>query len=65
MESKKGLNFGLVIIAFILGIALFKHFDFDNFSFRKPVLDILYLIVFAISIYLIIKDYKKSKVKND
>jgi hypothetical protein len=65
MESKKGLNFGFVIIAFILGIALFKHFDFKNFSFRKPVLDILYLIVFAISICLIIKDYKKSKVKND
>jgi len=65
MESKKGLNFGLVIIAFILGIALFKHFDFKSFIFRKPVLDIFYLIVFAISIYLIIKDYKKSKIKND
>lgn len=65
MESKKGLNLGAVISAFILGIALFKHFDFNNFSFRKPVLDIFYLIVFAISIYVIIKDYKKSKVKND
>lgn len=59
MESKKGLNLFFVFIAFILGWTLIKHFDFNNFKFEDPALDILYLIVFVISIYLLIKDYTK------
>lgn len=63
METKKGINLFFALIAFTLGLTLFKHFDFENFKFEDPALDILYLIVFVISIYLIIKDYIKRLEK--
>jgi len=63
MESKKGINIFFALIAFVLGLTLFKHIDFKNFSLKDPLLDILYIIVFVISIYLIIKDYKKRPAK--
>jgi hypothetical protein len=53
MESKKGINWFFALIAFTIGLTLFKHIDFKNFSLKDPVLDILYLIVFVISIYCI------------
>lgn len=59
MESKKEINLFFVLIAFILGLTLFKHIDFKTFTLKDPVLDILYIIVFIISIYLLIKGYKK------
>jgi membrane protein DedA with SNARE-associated domain len=63
MESKKGINLFFAFIAVILGWTLFKHIDFKNFKFKDPALDILYLIIFVISIYLLIKDYKKRAEK--
>ncbi|HKO77234.1 MAG TPA: hypothetical protein VJU52_08455 [Flavobacterium sp.] len=63
MESKKGINLFFAFIAVILGWTLFKHFDIKNFKFKDPALDILYLIIFVISIYLLIKDYKKRAEK--
>lgn len=63
MESKKGYNFFFALIAIILGWTLFKHFDFENFKLADPVLDILYLIVFVISIYFLIKDYRRQPGK--
>lgn len=63
MESKKGINIFFAFIAFTLGLTLFKHIDFKNFTLKDPVLDILYLIVFVISIYLIIKDFTKRPEK--
>lgn len=63
MDNKKGINLFLAFIAVILGWTLFKHFDFKAFKFADPYLDILYLIVFVISIYLIIKDRKRKSEK--
>ncbi|GAB3021591.1 hypothetical protein GCM10027051_28660 [Niabella terrae] len=60
MENKKGINFFFATIAIILGWTLFKHIDFKNLTLKDPVLDVLYFIVFIISIYLIIKDRKKE-----
>ncbi len=60
MTSKKGINLFFVLIAFTLGLTLVKHIDFKNLTLKDPVLDILYIIVFVISIYFIIKDYKKT-----
>ena len=59
MKNIKFPNFFFSVIAIILGASLYRHFDFKNLRFEKPALDILYLIVFIISIYLMIKDYKK------
>lgn len=59
MKSKKGINLILAIIAVILGWTIFKHFDFETFKFADPYLDVLYLVVFIILVWLIIKDYRK------
>jgi hypothetical protein len=63
MENKKGLNWFFAFIAFTLGLTLIKHIDLKNLTLKEPVLDILYIIVFAISIYIIIKDLKKNTDK--
>lgn len=63
MENKKEINLFFAFIALILGGTLFKHVDFKNLTFKDPVFDILYLIVFVISLYLLIKDYKKQPKK--
>lgn len=63
MDNKKGMNWFFVFIAFTLGLTLIKHIDFKNLTLKEPVLDVLYIIVFAISIYIIIKDLKKNTDK--
>jgi len=63
MKNKKTPNFFLIIIAFILGQALFKQFDFESLKFEKPALAILYIIVFIFSIYFLIRDYKNRPKK--
>ncbi len=60
MESKKGINLFFAFIACTLGLTLFKHIDFKNFTLKEPALDILYIITFVISIYLIVKGTKKT-----
>ena len=66
MENKKGLPFGFVIMAIIIGVALFEEFDFANLKFEKPALAIVYIIGFVLSIILIVKDFKKHlKNKNN
>jgi hypothetical protein len=61
MENKKTLSFTFTIIAIILGVVLFKQFDFKNVRFENTGLAIVYLIGFTISIYFLIKNYKSSK----
>jgi len=63
MENKKSFNFFFVIIAIILGQALFEQFDFENLKFEKPALAIVYIIVFVISIYLLVKKIKNRPEK--
>lgn len=60
MKNNIGFNFIFAIIAFILGLVLFREFDFNTFTFRKTALGILYLLAFIVSIYLTFK--KKSKI---
>lgn len=63
MNNKKGINWFFAFIAFTLGLTLIKHIDFKNLTLKEPVLDILYIVVFIISIYIIIKDLKKNTDK--
>ncbi len=63
MEKKKGVNWFFVFIAFTLGLTLKKHIDFKNLTLKEPFLDTLYIIVFIISIYFIVIDYKKTPEK--
>lgn len=61
MDNKKGMNWFFAFIAFTLGLTLIKHIDFKNLTLKEPLLDILYIFVFIISIYLMIKDLKKTQ----
>lgn len=63
MEDKKGLNWFFVFIAFSIGLTLSKHIDFTNLTLKEGALDILYIIVFIVSIYIIIRDLKRTTKK--
>jgi hypothetical protein len=63
MESKKSLLFVFWVIAIILGVTLYKQFDFKNLTFEKPALAIVYFIVFVFSVYYLIKNSKKRSEK--
>jgi hypothetical protein len=60
LKDRIGFNIGFAFIAFLLGLALLREFDFQNFVFRKQALGFLYLIVFIISIFLTFKKKKKE-----
>ena len=62
MENKKAPTFMFSIIAIILGWILFKQFDFKTLSFEKPLLALVYGIVFVCSIYVLIRN-KKNKAE--
>jgi hypothetical protein len=58
MEKKKTLSVAFSIIAIILGVTIFKQFDFQNLRFERIGLAIVYLIGFMISIFFLIKTSK-------
>ena len=60
METRKALSFTFSIIAIILGVTLFKQFDFKNFRFEKTGLAIVYAIGFIISITFLLKNAKNT-----
>lgn len=60
MSDKKGLSFPLLIIAIVLGWTIYKQFNFDNFKFEKPAIAVVYIIAFAIVVYLLVKKDKKK-----
>ena len=63
MENKKPLVFTFSIIAIILGVTLFKQFDFEKLRFEKTGSAIIYIIVFVICIYFLIKSRKNQPEK--
>ena len=60
MENKKGSTFIFSIIAIILGVSLFKKFDFETFFYQKPWLMLIYFAVFGFALYNIIKINKNK-----
>lgn len=63
MEKKKAPNFIIVIIAIIVGSALYKQIDFENLTVEKPALSIIYLIVFLATVYMLVKSKKSESEK--
>ncbi|TDS11008.1 hypothetical protein [Sphingobacterium paludis] len=63
MKNKFGFNLLFACIAFPIGLALLREFDFQNFAFRKTGLGILYLITFIVSIYLMLKKNKGASAQ--
>jgi hypothetical protein len=60
MDSKTS-NFSFTIIAIILGVVIYKQFDFDTFKFKNNALAIVYIAAFLLSIYILLKNKQKSK----
>lgn len=60
MEKSKAPIFTMWIVAIIVGVALYKQFDFDAMQFKKTALAIVYMAVFAFSVYVLIKNRKKK-----
>jgi len=61
MKNKRSINLFFLLIAFTIGLTLYKHIDFKNFRLQEPALDILYIFVFAVCIYLVIKDFLRRE----
>ena len=59
-KEKRGSVFFFGIIAFILGLALLKKFNFETYRFESPSLVILYSIVFFAAIVLIVRNLRKN-----
>ncbi len=63
MENNKASSFTFIIVALILGSALYKQFDFEMLKFAKPALAIVYIITFVVCIYFIVKNYRNRPEK--
>jgi len=63
MKKIKLPHFVFTTIAIILGASLYKQFDFETLKLEQPALSTVYLIGFVLSIYAIVKDYKKQAEK--
>ncbi|CAM3614093.1 MULTISPECIES: hypothetical protein [Flavobacterium] len=64
MENKNNVPvFTFSIVAIILGVVLYKQFDFNTLTFEKPALAIVYIIVFVFSIFVLIKNFTKRAKK--
>ncbi|MBF4491004.1 hypothetical protein IRZ83_00515 [Flavobacterium sp. JLP] len=63
MENKKLLSFTFWIVAIILGVTLFKQFDFKNLKFEKTGLAIVYIIAFLISVFVLVRNYRNRSEK--
>lgn len=61
MENKnQPITFVFWIVAIILGVTLYKQFDFKNLKFENTAMAIIYGVVFIFSVYYIIKNSKKK-----
>lgn len=61
MKNKnQPITFVFWIVAIILGVTLFKQFDFKNLKFENPAMAVIYGIVFLFSVYYIIKNSGKK-----
>ena len=59
MKYKIVPNIIAILFAVIIGVALFKQIDFQNMTVEKPVLALVYLIGFLVSIGFMIKKNNK------
>jgi len=65
MENKKPPVFVMWIIVIIVGVALYKQFDFDNMTFQKPALAAVYGITFLFAAFVLIKNAIKPTKKEN
>ena len=60
-NEKNGFPMILGILAIIIGVALYKEFDFETFRFKKIGLGLVYLVTFVALVIVIVRS-RRSKV---
>jgi hypothetical protein len=63
MKNRIGFNTGFALLAFTIGLALLREFDFQTFTFRKTALGILYLVTFIFCIIFMLKKKNQQQEK--
>lgn len=63
MKNKIGFNLVFAVLAFPIGLALFREFDFETFTFKKTALGILYLITIIFCIFFMLKKKQQQPEK--
>ncbi|HBX63232.1 MAG TPA: hypothetical protein DEG63_09180 [Flavobacteriaceae bacterium] len=61
MKNKIGFNIIFALIAFPIGLALLREFNFQDFTFKNTALGIIYSVTFIFCIFFMLK---KKKVEN-
>ncbi|MFD0939547.1 hypothetical protein [Pedobacter boryungensis] len=61
MNNKKGLSFPLIIIAVVLGVTIYKQFDFKSFTFESPAMAVIYILTFLMTLYFLFKNPKEKQ----
>jgi hypothetical protein len=59
--ENKGFPLILGILAIIIGVALYKEFDFETFRFKKVGLGIVYLVTFVALVVVIVRSRTSRK----
>lgn len=59
-EKSKAPIFTMWVVAIIVGVALYKQFDFDAMQFKNAALSVIYMATFVFAVYVIIKNRKKK-----
>lgn len=60
MENRKAPLFTMIIVATIVGAALYKQIDFKTMTVEKPALAILYAVTFLFAVFVLVKNYGKK-----
>ncbi len=58
MKNKIDFNLGFALLAFPIGLALVREFDFQTFTFKNTILGIIYLVTFIFCVVLMLKKKK-------
>lgn len=60
MANKTSPSFVLIIVVIVVGVALYKQIDFQNFKVEKPALSAVYLITVVACLFFIIKNLRNK-----
>jgi len=63
MKKLLAASFPLQVITLIIGIALFKEFDFETNRFRHLPLALVYMFAFGLSLFFIFRGKKEEKTE--
>lgn len=61
MSNKKGLPFPFIIVAIIVGCAIYKQFDFKTLKFENTALAIIYILTFLLSVFVLVRSIVRNR----